>query len=197
MLQCEDVDAGLLSLFGGCLVVPATLQGIRGVLGVKKQVPPAEAARVVANEFLVMEVVVISTSPEGKEVVQTPGELVAAVGINGLEQAQDNPDVHGQDVQVPSERTPRNGAPHGSEAQDHDLDRRRVFRSQTKRCRVLMVDFVNGLVERTPVKSTVREVVPGILHHEKDGDLIGHGPHGGEGNGGGETEELSHRVEEP
>lgn len=60
-----------------------------------------------------------------------------------------------------------------------------------------MVNFVNSLVERTPVESTVREVVPGVLHHKKYGDLISHGPDGGEGNGGGETEELGHRVEEP
>jgi hypothetical protein len=39
--------------------------------------------------------------------------------------------------------------------------------------------------------------MPSILHHKKDGDLIGHGPDGGEGNGGGETEKLGHRVEEP
>lgn len=60
-----------------------------------------------------------------------------------------------------------------------------------------MVDLVNGLVERTPVQGTVGKVVPGILHHKEDRDLVGHGPHGREGNRGGKTEELSHWVEEP
>lgn len=128
MLPQEDVDTSSLSLFGRCLVLSATLQGIGGVLGVKEIVPPAEAARVITNKLLVMEVVVISPRPEGQEVVQTPGEFIATVGINGLEQAEDDPDVHGQDVQVASERTPDDGATDGSETQDHDFDRRRVFR---------------------------------------------------------------------
>ena len=60
-----------------------------------------------------------------------------------------------------------------------------------------MVDLVNGLVERAPVQGTVGKVVPGILHHKEDRDLVGHGPQGREWNRGGKTEELSHWVEEP
>ena len=56
---------------------------------------------------------------------------------------------------------------------------------------------MNGLVEGTPVEGTVREVVPSILHHKEDGNLVGHSPKGGEGNRGREPEELGHRVKQP
>ena len=67
-------------------------------LGVHNVVPPPKAARIVANEALVVGVMVIGTSPERQEVVQTPREFVAAVCIDGLEETEDNPEVHGQDV---------------------------------------------------------------------------------------------------
>lgn len=43
----------------------------------------------------------------------------------------------------------------------------------------------------------VRPVMPGVLEHEEDGDLIGHGPDGRKRHARLETEELRHRVEEP
>lgn len=41
---------------------------------------------------------VLGTGPERQEMVQTPGELVARVGVDCLEQTEHNPDVHGEDV---------------------------------------------------------------------------------------------------
>ena len=131
-----------------------------------------------------VKIMVIGTCPEGEEVVQAPWEFISAVGVNSLEEAQHDPDVHGEDVQISREGTPKNRATDRTEAQNHDLDRRSILRCQTERSRVLVVNLVNGLVQRTPMQSPVRKVVPGIFHHKENGDLVGHGPEGGEGDRG-------------
>lgn len=60
-----------------------------------------------------------------------------------------------------------------------------------------MVDLVDVLVERSPVESTVRPVVPGVLHDKEYGDLECHlGPRG-ERNAGVHAEIFTHGVEEP
>lgn len=58
-----------LLLHGGELLFPAPLGRLRASLGVKNIVPPPEAARVVADEELVVHVVVLGTGPERQEVV--------------------------------------------------------------------------------------------------------------------------------
>lgn len=63
-----------------------------------------------------VNVVVVCTGPEREEMMKTPWELITAVGINSLEQTQDNPDVHCQNVQFAGEGAPENGAANGSEA---------------------------------------------------------------------------------
>ncbi len=47
-----------------------------------------------------------------------------------------------------------------------------------------MVDLVDVLVKRTPMKGAVGPVVPGVFEHEEDGDLVGHGEDRGEGDAG-------------
>ena len=69
------------------LVFSSTLQRIWGVFSIKDIIPPPEAAGIIANELLMVEIVVIGTSPEGKEMVKTPWKFVTTVSINGLEQA--------------------------------------------------------------------------------------------------------------
>lgn len=123
----QDVQVGSLGLLSRHLALPATLQRIRSVLSVQNVVPPPEAAGEVTNELLVVEIMVIRTGPERQEVVETPGEFVATVRVDGLEQAQDNPNVHGENVQVTSDSTPDDGAADGSETKDHNLDRRCVL----------------------------------------------------------------------
>lgn len=121
-------QVGSLSLLCGHLLPPA-LKRIGGVLGVQNVVPPAEAAGVVANELFVVEVVVIRTGPERQEVVKTPGKFIATVRVDGLEQTQDNPDVHGENVQFTGESAPNDWAADGSETENHDLDGGGVFGS--------------------------------------------------------------------
>lgn len=119
--RSDGLLVGLLSDFLSLLLTPA-LDGFRSVLSVENIVPPAEATGKVTNELLMMNIVVVCASPERQEMVQTPWELVAAVSVNSLKQAQDDPDVHGQDVEITGESTPQNGAANGSKPKKHDLN---------------------------------------------------------------------------
>lgn len=47
----------------------------------------------------------LSSSPEGDEVVQAPREVIAAVSIDSLEETGGDPKVHSQDVHVAGEET--------------------------------------------------------------------------------------------
>lgn len=140
---------------------------------------------------------VVSTSPDGQEVVEGPGELVAGVGVDGLEDTQDDPDVHGQNVQILGDCAPEDWCANSTEAKDHNFDRRGVFCGEAEGCGVLVVDLVDVLVQWAPVHSAVHPVVPGVFEDEEDGDLVGHGPDGGEGNTGLKAAVLRHGVEEP
>ena len=186
---------GLLRLEGLALASP--LGSLRTALGVEEPVPPGERARVVANELLVVDIVVVSTGPEREEVVERPGELVAGVRVNGLEDTEHNPDVHGQDVEVLGDGAPQDGAADSAETENHDFDGRCVFCCHAEGCGVLVVDLVDVLVQRAPVHGAVCPVVPGVLENEEDCDLVGHGEQSWEGSGSRKAEVLRHGVEEP
>jgi hypothetical protein len=137
----------LLSLPGlGELLLASRLGSLSTGLGAKDKVPPPEAARVVADELLVVNVVVLGTGPEGKEMVQRPGELVTAVRVDGLEETKHNPCVHCQDVKILGDGAPDDGAADGAETQDHDLNGRSVLSSKTEGGGILVVDLVDVLV---------------------------------------------------
>ena len=145
-----------------------------------------------------VNVVVLGAGPEGQEVVQTPWELVTAVCVDGLGQTEDDPNVHGQNVEILGDGAEDNGDTDGAETQDHDFDGRGVFSSQAKGSRVLVVDLVDVLVEeRAGVHGTVGPVVPCVLENEEDGDLVSHLVDARERNRGLETEVLAHGVEQP
>jgi hypothetical protein len=188
--------AGLGSLLRG-FALAAVLSRLGASLGVEHVVPPSERASVVADEALVVDIVVLSAGPEGEEVVQAPRELVTGVGIDGLEQAEDDPDVDGEDVKILGDGDPQNGRSYGSETKSHDFDGRGVFGGESEGRRVLVVNLVHVLVQRAPVEGTVEPVVPGILHDEEDGDLVGHLGPGGEGNAGLHAKVHAHGVEQP
>jgi len=195
----DSLARHLLGLPGlGELLFPPLLGGLGTSLSVEDKVPPPEAAGIVTNEFLVVDVVVLGAGPEGKEVVQRPGELVTAVGIDGLEETERNPDVHCHDVEVLGDGTPENGATNTSETENHDLDGGGIFSSKTERCRVLVVNLVDVFVEEwNGVHGAVRPVVPSVLHDEEDGNLVGHFEEARERYGGLKAEELAHGVEKP
>jgi hypothetical protein len=125
----------LLGLSELCeLLLSSSLGSLSTSLSVQNIVPPAERARVVANELFVVNIVVFSASPEGKEMVKRPGELVARMCVNGLEEAEDDPDVHGQDVEILGDGAKHDRDTNGTETQAHDFDWRGVFGSQTEGC---------------------------------------------------------------
>lgn len=140
---------------------------------------------------------VVSTGPEREEVVERPGELVAGVRVDSLEDTENNPDVHGQDVKVLGNSAPQDGAADRAETEYHDFNGRCVFCCHTEGCGVLVVDLVDVLVQRAPVHGAVGPVVPGVFENEEDRDLVGHGEDRWEGSGSLETEILRHGVEEP
>jgi hypothetical protein len=189
----------LLSLPGlGELLLAPLLRSLSTSLGVKDKVPPPEAAGVVADKLLMVNIVVLGAGPERKEVVQRPGELVSTVRVDGLEDTEHNPDVHSQNVKILGDGAPDDGAADGSETQDHDLDRRGVLGSKTEWSGVLVVDLVDVLVEEwNGVHRAMHPVVPGILEDEEDSDLVGHGEEAREWDGGLEAEVLAHGVEQP
>lgn len=137
-------------------------------------VPPAEAGRVAAKEGHVVVVVVIRTRPERNPVVQTDGEVVARVGVHSLEQTQDHPNVHGKDMQVFGEGAEKEGSTDGAHTQDQHLQRVCVLCRETERRDILVVQFMNVLVEGTEVHGTVGPVVECVFEHEKEGNLPDH-----------------------
>lgn len=200
MKQVGRTQARLLSLLGldlGQLLLTASLVGIGTSLGVEHVVPPAEAGSVVANELLVVHVVVVGTGPDGQEVAQAPGEVVAAVGIDGLKKTEGDPDVHGEQVELAGDGKEKDGRSDNANSEETSLNGRSVLGSQAKGSRVQVVHLVDAPVERAIVKSAVEPVVPGILHDEEDGNLPGHGEERGERNAVVHAEVGGDGVEEP
>jgi len=77
--------------------------------------------------------VVFSAGPERQDFVQAPREIVTAVGIDSLEQAKDDPDVHRQDVQLTGAQNPQDGDTNNASTEKESLDWRSVFSSKTER----------------------------------------------------------------
>ena len=61
----------------------------------------------------------------------------------------------------------------------------------------MVVDFVDVLVERTPVEGAMGPIVPGVFQDEEDCYLVGHFEERREGNACLETTVLSHWVKQP
>lgn len=142
-----------------------------GGLGAENVVPMSERRRVVADKVLVMVVVVVSTGPDGEEVAQRPGEVVARVRVNGLEKTHHDPTENGQKMDIAKQVGKQQGASDGTETSNGNLNGVGVLGSETKGSGVLVMLLVDVLVKRTVVEGTVEPVVPGILHEKEDGDL--------------------------
>lgn len=171
--------------------------GIGTGLGVEHVVPPAEAGSVVANELFVVNVVVLGASPDRQEVAQAPGEVVAAVGVDGLEETEGDPDVHGQEVKLAGDGEDKDGRSDDTDTEETSLNGRSVLSSQTERSRVKVVHLVDASVERAVVKSAVEPVVPGVFHDEEESNLPSHGEDRGERDAVVHAEVGGNGVEEP
>lgn len=118
-------------------------------------------------------IVVVGTSPEWQKVMQGPWELIAGVSVDGLEESQRDPDQHSEHMQVLREINPENWHAHGPHAQQSDLDWMGIFGGDTEWSRISVVLLMNDLVEGAVMQSTVHPVVPGVFHHEENGNVFG------------------------
>lgn len=187
----------LLGLDGSELLLAAALVSVGTGLGIQTVVPPGEAGGVVADELLVVKIVVMSTSPDGEDVAQTPGEVIAAVRVDGLEKTENDPGVHGEEVELASNSKEDNWASNDTNSEESSFNGRSILSGETERSGVGVVHLVDGLVEGTVVQSTVEPVVPSILHHEANSDLESHLPYRRERHAVVHAEVGSDGVEEP
>lgn len=131
------------------------------------------------DEVAVVVVVVVGAGPERDDEPQAPRHVVTAMRVDGLcksarrvrsvdaegggrrtEEAEDDPDVHGEDVEVAlAQDAPENRASDGAGAEDEDLERVRVLCREAERGGKLVVELVDALVQRAGVESSVRPVV--------------------------------------
>lgn len=77
------------------------------------------------------------------------------MGIDGLEEAQCDPYVNSEDVEVPHEVAVQQRSGNGSSSKDEYLSWVRVFSCKTERCGVLVMYFVDVLIQRTGMQSLV------------------------------------------
>lgn len=125
------------------------------VVGPHDVVAPAEGGGEIVYESHVVEVVVISTGPEGEDVLERPGEIVSAVSVNGLEETEDDPDVHSKDVKVAGAKDIENRTSDRPSTEDEDFSWMGVLSSKSEGSRVLVVNFVDVLVHGAPVEELV------------------------------------------
>jgi hypothetical protein len=179
------------------LLLATLLVGLLTSLGVKAEVPPPEAGGIVANELFMVKVVVVSTSPKGEDMAQAPGEVVAAVGIDGLEETENNPRKHCQEVKFADDGNPDDGNSNNAKAEEHSLDRGRVLGSEAKGSAVRVVKLVDILVQRSVVQRAVEPVMPGIFKDEEGSNLESHGRKLGERDAEVHAEVGGDGVEQP
>lgn len=118
-----------------------------------------------------MEIVVISTGPEGEDMLERPREVVSAVSIDGLEETKDDPDVHGEYVEVTSAKDVENRASDRPSTENEDFGWMGVLSSKAEGSRIFVVNFMDVLVHGTPMEELMgcrtRECEPLFPHEEK------------------------------
>jgi len=84
--------------------------------------------------------------------------------INSLKQAQDDPDIHRQDVQVSlREDTPEQRAADGASAKDQDLERVGILGSEPEGSRKLVMKLVDLLVQLALMQRPMSPIMEKIL----------------------------------
>ena len=121
------LDLCLSVKFLGHLPLSSPPAGLWTTLGIQEIIPPSERAGVIADESLVVRIMMISTSPEWQKMVQAPWEFVSRVRINSLEKSEHDPDVHCKNVKIARHCAPENWRTDGAETENHDFDGGSVF----------------------------------------------------------------------
>lgn len=95
----------------------------------------------------------LSARPKGNDVLEGPGEVVTAVRIDGLEETEGDPHIHGEDVEVSGEIAIKKGAENGACTQDGNFCGMRILCSESEGCRVLVMDFMDVFIQNASVQS--------------------------------------------
>lgn len=180
-------------LLGAGALVPAAREGRS--LSAKEVVPVAERGSVVAHEVMVVVVMVVSTSPDRKEVVKTDRELVAGVRVDGLDKTQRDPHHDRQKVHVCAEIRQQKRRANRASASERDLERVGVLGGHAERRGILVVLLVETLVHELRVQNAVTEVVPGVLDEEQNGELPANGHEARERRTVRDVEHVANEVE--
>lgn len=164
-------------------------------LSIKEVIPVSEGRGEVANEVLVVIIVVIGTSPNGKQVAQTPGEVVSGVGVDSLDKSQSDPDTNSKKVHVTEEISQKKRRANSTDTGEGHLEGVSILSSQTEGGSVLVVLLVNTLVKQLGVEGSVTPIVPSVLNKEEDEKLPRKSPERGKGGSVSDVEELTHEME--
>lgn len=142
----------------------ASLVRVVLVIGTEAVIPPPEASGIAVDEGHVVEVVVVCASPEGDPVTETPWEIVSRVSVDGLEQAQGDPDIDCENVEIGSDHAVEEGSTDCAQTKNENFNRVSVFGGlgsqlgakrgiqethETEGSRELVVKLVNVLVQRS------------------------------------------------
>lgn len=118
------------------------------VIGTEDVIPPSERSGVVVGEGHVVEVVMVSTRPEWKDVLEGPREVITRVGVDGLEQAKGNPDIHGRDVEFSAGvNGPEDRAHESTQGEDESLQGVGIFSCEAEWSAVFVVQFVDVAIQ--------------------------------------------------
>lgn len=186
-----------MGLFAGLLLGLSGVLGRGTGLGVQNVIPDSEGGGVVADEMVVVFIVVVCSCPEEQKVMQGDWELVPRMGVDGLEQSQGDPDGNGEQMQVLCEVAPHDRNTNSTEPQEHHLNRVCVFCSQAKWSSVSVMLLVDVFVEVTVVQASVEPVMPGVLQKEEDSHLQRNGLPRWEWDLKGNADLLADWMEEP
>ena len=68
---------------------------------------------------------------------------ITTVSVGSLKQAQDYPNINREDIDIASEGGVEDKAASGTGSKNHDFSGMGIYRCKTKRCRVLVMNFVD------------------------------------------------------
>ena len=134
-------------------------------------IDPSETGSVVEEKGGVVVVVELGAAIEWEVVEDVEGQVVATVSDDGVELAQLNPDVKGEEV-----RADDHGWGEGGGAEDDDLGPVRVGSAQAEGCLELVVHLVDLLIQPLDVEHAVTPILEPVLTDEEEGHLPGKFP---------------------
>ena len=120
----------------------------------------------------VVKVMVWGRGREWDEAVGAPREFIAAVPVHGLQNANNNPNEIGAEVDMLSQENVADWARDGST--HHEFYRVRVLGSEAYASRVLVVNLMNVRIDYSPVQEPMSQVEEKVLANHKKGDLKHH-----------------------